>query len=134
MENINIFLFGFGLIFLILLSIIDYLTYNKKNGNIPAFLTTLFLITTFLLKQDMFILIIAGLFALLFTDFDIWGGIADVKVFIASGLLIDKNILLFTFITCGIAILIKWIALKKGMKQIPFIPVIAIAYVLVYFI
>lgn len=130
----NLLKFGIGIIFLILLSIIDYTTYNKKNGNIPASISTTFILISFFLSSDFFILVVSIILSLLFTDLDLWGGIADIKVFIASSLLIGTNILLFAFFVCFISIIYKWVSKKYKLKTMPFIPVISLAFIIVYFI
>lgn len=133
----NLIIWVCGIIFLSLLSLIDIFTYNKKNGYIPSILTTLFLILAFMLNfaESLFTGVFAGLLALLFTDLEFWGGIADFKVFIATGMLFNNffQCSLFAVIFTLIGLIYKFIALKilkNKNKQIPFIPVILIAFII----
>lgn len=126
--------------FLIILSILDFLTWNKKQGFIPSVFTTLFLVVALLLgmnnpTQTLFIGAFAGLISLLFTDLDLWGGVADLKIFIASAMLFPHIVgamtfalflTIFAFIIKG---LIVWkLTHGKDIKHIPFIPIILIAF------
>lgn len=126
--------------FLILLSILDFLTFNKKHGFIPSVLTTLFLIVALLLgignpTQTIFIGAFASLIALLFTDLDLWGGWADLKIFIAGAMAFPTLasagtfallLTIFAFVVKGFVV---W-KLNKGekIKNIPFIPIILLAF------
>ena len=121
------------------LAFIDYLTYNKKFGYIPSILTTSFLIISFLVgfHESIYSGILAGLIGLLLTDLDYWGGIADLKTFIASGMLFP-NLIQFS-IFAGVVTLIGLIykliwkkALKGKDENIPFIPVIFISFSITY--
>lgn len=124
-----------GLSFLILISIIDFKTYNKRNGYIPSILTTLFLIMSFMLNFPLCIFsgIFGALIGLLLTDLDYWGGIADFKVFVASSMLFNNfvQVSLFTGFVTLIGLFYKYILSKYTTKKyIPFIPVIMISYFL----
>jgi hypothetical protein len=126
--------------FLILISILDFLTYNKKHGLIPSVLTTMFLIVMFVLgagnpTQTLFIGVFAFLIALLFTDLDLWGGWADLKVFIAGAMALPTiaSVGTFALFLTIFAVVIKGVVvwkLNKGkkIKHIPFIPVILLAF------
>jgi len=134
--NLN---FIVGLCFLIVLSIIDFLTFSEKSkGYIPAILTTFFLILSILLvgEKSLLIGVVIGLIALFFAEQDLFGGIADLKILIASGILFPSMIsmLVFATIVSIVAVGIKaFVRLKttKGEKgRFPFIPVMLIAYVI----
>jgi hypothetical protein len=132
--------FFVGIGFLIVLSILDFLTYNKKHGFIPSAMTTLFLIVALLLGianpiQTLFIGAFAGLMSLLFTDLDLWGGVADLKIFIASAMLFPHIVgsVTFALILTILAFIIKSIVVWKLNKNqkigyIPFIPIILLAF------
>ena len=126
--------------FLIALSILDFLTYNKKHGFIPSVFTTLFLVVALLLGmgnpvQTLFIGAFAGLISLLFTDLDLWGGVADLKIFIASSMMFPNIVgavtfaLILTMLSFIIKLIVIW-KLKKSQKldYIPFIPIILLAF------
>ena len=132
-----------GVGFLIMLSIIDFLTFNKKKGYIPSVLTTSFLIVMFILggtATTIFFGILAGLLALLFTDLEMWGGIADYKVFVAGGMAFSliSNFLTFAVFVVVLSFIAKYIfasfVIKKKEKakdfRFPFIPIILLAYCL----
>lgn len=140
----NILTLGFVLILAV--AIIDFLTYNKKQGFIPASLTTSILIVMFVLALPKGIVafqigVFAFLISVLFTDLDLWGGWADFKVFIAGALafptLISASSFALALAFCSIVIkgFVVYYAKKKGIKQsksIPFIPVILLAYLLAW--
>lgn len=132
--------------FLILISILDFLTYNKKNGFIPSVLTTSFLIVMLVLGaqnpiQTLYLGAFAFLIALLFTDLDLWGGWADLKVFIAGAMAFPTLMsagtfaLLLTIFAVVVKGIVVFYAKRKGIKQpqsIPFVPVILLAYLLAW--
>lgn len=132
------FLLAIG--FLIVLSILDFLTYNKKQGYIPSVFTTLFLIVALLFGmnnpiQTLFLGAFAGLISLLFTDLDLWGGVADLKIFIASAMLFPHIVgaVSFALILTILAFIVKGLVVwklnqGKKIKHIPFIPIILLAF------
>lgn len=126
-----------GLSFLIVLSVLDFWTFNKEKGYIPAVLTTMFLIVSFLIGSHYYSITIAlgvlgALIGLLFTDLDLWDGIADYKIFIACSMLMPSmtNLLMFGLSLTIIAFLTKgyYRFVEKSERQIPFIPLILIAF------
>lgn len=127
-----------GLCFFIILSIIDFLTYNKKKGYIPSILTTLFLIAIFILNGvvGLYLGALASLIALAFTDMNLWAGISDFKIFIAGAMAFPTLLSMLTFavIVSIVAVAVKTILYFKVSKrkdwQFPFIPVMLIAYVI----
>lgn len=129
-----------GLSFLFLLSYIDIKTYNKKNGYIPSFITTLFLIMAYLINfpSCLFSGILAGLIGLLLTDLSTWGGIADFKSYVASAMLFSTilNVLYFSGFLVIFSLLSKiffYYFIKKDKNaQMPFIPVIFVSYFITY--
>lgn len=129
-----------ALIFLIVLSIFDFLTFNKKKGFIPSFLTTIFLIVMLILGglNGLFIGAVASLIALLFTDLELWGGIADFKIFIAGALAFPTlmSMLVYAVIVSIVAVAVKsiiYFKIAKGKNlRFPFIPVMLIAFVIAW--
>jgi len=142
-DNLN---FAIGIGFLIALSILDFWTFNKDKGFIPASLTTIFLIVTFILgsMKDPLLIIQAGiaglLFGILFTDLDLWGGFADLKIFIACSMLMPSflGIVYFALVLTIVSFVFKFLVKKLltgGREwQIPFIPVIMIAFAIASFL
>jgi len=129
-----------GLLFLIALSVIDFLTFNKRKGYIPASLTTLFLVGMFILGgfTGLYLGVLGCLIALLFTDLEMWGGIADFKIFVAGAMAFPT---LFSMISYAVIVSIVAVAVKsfiyfkitkKKEWKFPFIPVILIAYVVAW--
>lgn len=133
--NIN---FVFGLCFLIALSVIDFLTYNKKSGYIPAILTTIFLILAVIIagEKSIFIGIVISLIALFFAEQDLFGGIADLKILIASGILFPNlfSMLTFAVIVSVVAVAVKsfiyFKITKKRNWKFPFIPLMLISFII----
>lgn len=123
--------------FLIILSILDIFTYRRKKGFIPAILTTMFIIISFLLAgvTGLIVGIFASLIALALIDLDLFHGVADLKVFIACGITLPSFMMVacFGLGTTLIAFIYKYIITKKfkKMKEIPFIPAILLAYLLI---
>ena len=127
-----------GLAFLILIVIIDIKTHSKENGYIPSVITTLFLIMSLLHggKEVLFSGVVAGLIALLLTDLEFWGGIADFKVFIASGMLFPNifDMLIFAGVVTIVGFIFKSVMLhvkKDKDATIPFTPVMLFAFIVV---
>jgi len=116
-------------LFLLLISIVDITSYKKLKGYIPSILTTTFMIISFVLFKNIYSTILATLIGLLFTDFNLWKGQADLKVFIGIGmtLLTIQQIALFSALT---PILAMFISLWTTDKEIPFIPVMAGAWLI----
>ena len=130
-----------GLAFLIMLSFIDLKTFNKKGGFIPSIITTSFLIMALLVGgvESLYSGVLASLIALLLTDLEFWGGIADFKVFVASGLLFPHflEVTIFAGFVTTLGFMFKSIALKllkNDKAQIPFIPVILASFLITYMI
>ena len=125
-----------AVIFLAILSVWDIKTYKLPNGSIPAALTTLFLIVIFVLNQPLTIVSAIGglLFGLLLIDWDLFEGVADLKVFIALAMTTPTIMALgvFTVIMLVISLLIKFVIKKKfpHANEMPFIPVFFIAYLI----
>lgn len=109
------------------LSIVDYLTYDKKKGYIPSILTTTFLIIMFAITQDVFMGILAGLMGIALTDFNLWKGIADYKVYVAVGMSMINplNLLVFTLFMTMTGFILTYV-IKKVSKdtEMPYIPII----------
>lgn len=133
------YIFILGFCFMLAISIVDILTYNKKNGYIPAVLTTLFLIIALISggAPAIFIGVLASLIGLLLTDLDFWDGIADFKVFVGAGMLFPNflEMLYFagcmTFIAIIFRVIVKRIVKREDWK-IPFIPIITASFVVTH--
>lgn len=135
-----------GFVLILAVAIIDFLTYNKKHGFIPASLTTSILVVMFVLTIPKGIIAIqigvfAFLISLLFTDLDLWGGWADFKIFIAGALafptLMSAGTFALSLAFCSLAVkgFVVFYSKRKGLKRpqtIPFVPVILLAYLLAW--
>jgi hypothetical protein len=134
--------FYFGLIFLIVFSILDFLTFNKKSGYIPSLLTTVFLLISLILvgKSSMFLIFIMIAVALFFAEQEVFAGIADLKILVSSGILFPSlvSMLVYATIVSLVSFSVKYFILIKITKgkdwKFPFIPVMLIAYVLAWMI
>lgn len=128
-------LIGF-LVFLGIISVIDIWTFNKKDIGIPSIITTTFLFIAFIYNPSPQIAILAGIIGLALNEINLWKGLADIKVFIATSLYFTN--LLMPTILCVITVLLSFalsFVLEKLLKQnyklnIPFIPIIMIAFIL----
>lgn len=136
MQIINIAV----LLFLGILSIMDIRTFNRKHEGIPSILTSAFMIIIFLysffLGKDIALLvyvsILAGLFALLCYEMELFSGLADIKVLIACGMSLNViPFLFFILITSGVSVIyksfVKW-KFPDYLPDIPFIPVFLMSY------
>ena len=126
--------FMFGFVFLIVLTIIDFLTVWKKGGYIPSILTTMFLIISFIITGflGIYVALLCVLITLLFVDLELFDGIADFKIIIASGMLFPNifSMTIFMTLITILAVMFKSIFFKLNPKmKLPFIPVILVAYV-----
>lgn len=121
-----------AMIFLVILTILDIKTFDLENGFIPSALTTAFIIVSFILGGSVGIIsgIFAFLIGMLLADLEVYSGVADWKVVVACGLTMNSlvAVLIFGVGITILAVITKWL-LKKRIKQIPFIPVIMIAYI-----
>lgn len=120
-------------LFLLIISVIDITSYKKIKGYIPSIVTTTFLIVSFVLFRNVIAAILALLIGLLFTDLNLWKGQADLKVFIGIGMtfITLQQIALFSALT---PILAMFISMQTTDKEIPFIPIMAEAWLITLFI
>lgn len=122
-----------GVLFLLIISLIDLKTYDKINDGIPSAITTAFILIAFLVMQNIELLIIAGLVSWLIRDMGAFEGLADVKTFIATAILMGNKIDMFTFILLFFVLLvIMQIAIKKlnrTKKEMPCILVITLTFI-----
>ena len=124
-------------IFLVILSILDIKTFDLKEGYIPAFLTTSFLIIIFVIgtPKTIYSGMLAALLALLFIEMEVFHGVPDIKIFIAAGMTLPTmlNVLYFGAMMLAVGIIYKglilWRVTKGKNTEIPFIPAILIAYI-----
>jgi len=131
-----------AILFLIVLSVIDFLTYNKKKGYIPSVLTTLFLIVMLILggTTGLYFGVLGALIGWMFADFEGFGGIADWKILSACAMAFSSliNCLTFFVFVAVLSFITKYIfnsfVVKKKEKakdfRYPFIPVILLSYCL----
>jgi len=122
-----------GIVFLIVISILDLKTFHLKEGFIPAVLTTSFLIVAFMWAGTIGIYtgIFGALLSLLLVDFDLFHGVADVKVFVACSILLPSliSVAYFGAITSVIAVIYMLLARRiKGLKEIPFVPALLLSF------
>ena len=121
-------------IFLVLLSIIDVKTYRLKEGFIPAAFTTSFIIVAFIVSGVPALItgILGFLIGMLMVDLDLFHGVADWKVFAAASMTLPSIFMVSIYgaVTCAVAIIYKVLInkAKLDIKEIPFIPALAIAY------
>ena len=121
-----------AIVFLILLSLLDIKTFNLKEGYIPAVLTTSFMIITFTIAgiPGLITGVFSFLIGLLLIDLDLFHGVADWKIFIACGMTLPTifQVALFGGFVTFLALGYKLALSKTKLKEIPFIPVLLIAY------
>lgn len=135
MELYTAIKFTIPLVFFILLSIIDLKTYNRREGAIPSAITTTFIILAFILNPNPVSAIMGLLLGMLFVDLDVFGGVPDWKVIVAGSIVLGSIWHIFIFATAVLVIgliyklLLKW-RTRGAIKEIPFIPAIALAYLL----
>ena len=132
-----LFNFIIGLFFLVLLSVIDLKTINKRNGYIPSVLTTFFLIFAVLVGDlnSIYLGVLASVIALLLTDMMFWDGLADLKTFIAASMLFGNmiEVLIFAVLFGILGTIFKAAFLKIVKKKdaiVPLIPIMAVAFLL----
>ena len=132
-----------GLLFLVGLSIFDFYTFKKRKAMMPSVITTLFMIVAFIIGYSnvqiniLLALSFGVLLAIFMTDMELWAGYADFKIFVACSMLFMsmRTILWFALLVIVLAILAKGIinetniAKKLKLKYIPFIPIIAVAFI-----
>ena len=127
------------LFFLIALSIIDILTYNKKDGKgIPAILSTSLIIVAFILSPDYNLALISAFFGFLigmvFVDMDIFRGVADWKVVVGCSIVMPSilyvSIYGFLIAFIGIFVSFLWKKYIGQTDQIPYIPFLTLAYLI----
>jgi len=128
---------------LVFLSIIDLKTYNLSEGCIPSALTTMFILFTFLGKDDatvniIYLIILSALIGVLLLDLNTFHGLADLKIFIALGLTTNNiiGIIILTLILLIISIIyktiVKLIRERKGNlnNEIAYIPIMLVSYII----
>lgn len=135
----NLINFIILVVFLTVLSIVDLKTFNKRQGGIPAFFTTAFIILMLVLSgtEGIYYGILAGIFSLFFVDIGLFKGIPDIKVFAGIGATFHNLIpfLLFTgiMLVCGMVMqkaILKFTYIDKERGEMPYIPVMFLAYLI----
>lgn len=126
-------LFVISIIFLIILSFLDIKTFNLKEGYIPAVLTTSFMVVTFSIAgvSGLITGVFAFLIGLLLIDLDMFHGVADWKIFIACGMTLPSilHVAIFGGFVTVLAVGYKFLLTKTKLQEIPFIPVLLVAYI-----
>lgn len=119
-------------VFLIVLSIVDLRTFNLREGSIPSAITTTFMITSFVIALNPITAIVALLVALLAVDLDLFAGMPDLKCVVACGMVMPNLnlVIIFATLVAFLAIPYKLILKRTKHKEIPFIPVIMVAYLI----
>jgi len=123
--------YAFALIFLLILSVIDVKTFHEKDGFIPAYLTTIFMIIMFVLMGPSGI--VTGLFgcliALFYVDLDTFQGIPDVKIFVAMAMTMPSIFMVGVLgLICSCSLLMYKLSVGKGETKIPGIPFLLVSY------
>lgn len=116
-----------------ILSIIDFLTFDKSKGYIPSFIPTTFLLITFALTTSIGMAIISGIVGLILSELNLWKGLADYKVYVAVGMGFSNLIQLlgFTLIMVLIGTITSWLIKKYShSNEMPYIPIIMMAWCL----
>jgi len=125
--------FVISIIFLAVLSLLDIKTFNLKEGYIPAVLTTSFMIVTFSIAgvSGLITGVFAFLIGLLLIDLDMFHGVADWKIFIACGMTLPSilHVAIFGGFVTVLAVGYKLLLRKTKLQEIPFIPVLLVAYI-----
>lgn len=132
-------------LFLVVLSVIDYKTFNKEHGGIPSMVTSAFLVIVLFLTgpNGLYLGALAGLLALFLVDIGLIKGIPDIKVLIAIGMSLDNPIkmLVWVALTLLLGVIFSWatirlskslygVELAEGKTEIPYIPVMTISFLL----
>lgn len=125
------YIYFIPIVFLALLSILDIKTFHLKDGFIPSFITTTAIIVSFLLNQSAITFIFALLIAILLFDLEFYEGLPDIKCFLACGAILPNifYIVMFGAVLAGLGFIYKFVLKRMKFKEIPFIPVIGIAYI-----
>ena len=136
-TNLDIWIMA---IFLIIISVIDIKTYNKKHDGIPSYLTTLFIMLAVffhLINGTINYLPVVGMVAyligLFLIDTSYFEGLADLKIFIGICLLVGslEGLGIFTIVMLVVGLCYKFIY-KRTTKAntCPFIPSMFISYLI----
>lgn len=129
-----IFLFWIVLVFLILVSIIDW-----KFKAVPSvLLTSVIFLLIILNSQNLLYGISAFILAYMLIEFSYFDGVADLKVMVIIGLMISslQNFLIFSGLTVFYGIVYKSIYKIRNpkAKDTPFIPVFIFVYLTLYLV
>jgi len=119
------------MIFLVVLSILDIKTFDLEEGAFPSALTSGIVLICFILNPNPSIFILAVIIAIILLDMELYSGMADLKLFIASSLVMPSIYFVFLF-ACSMSVLAvpyKYIIKRyTNLDELPFIPIIAIGY------
>lgn len=121
-------------LFLVILSIWDLKTFNKKRGYIPSALTSGILVCAFLIQGEYAVYsgVLTALIGLVLIDFKEFSGLADYKVLVATGMMLPHVIVLpfCIFLLFNSAIVKLIVKYKTRLKEIPYIPVIWLSFLM----
>jgi len=127
-------LYFVNVIYLIFLSIYDVKTFDKPTGSIPAILTTGFIFLMFIFNPNPITFIGGVIMGMFFIDTNTFEGIPDWKVIVSSCLVFPNIYFILIFgalvTVIGAGYKFVWKKRHKDIKEIPFIPAIAIAFLL----
>lgn len=130
--------------FLVFVAILIFAVVDFRSSEIPSFATTTVILALLLIQPNNLIWgISAFVFGFLLYEFDFlggrfFGGIADIKVMTIIGLMISNLIEFATLMitTTGLSvifsIMIYYFNNKEMPKEIPFIPVLLLVYLIVW--
>lgn len=134
-QTIPLILLG---IFISIISIAtwwDIRTFNKKNGYIPGYLTTLALIVAIIFAgvDGIFVGILAFAVGYMFFELDLYRGEADLKLFTAICLILGlAGSIVFVFVLGLATWVTNYYLGKKGLKEVPYIPILVFAFIVTY--
>lgn len=127
-------LYFVNVIYLIFLSVYDFKTYDKPHGSIPAILTTGFIFLMFIFNPNPITFIAGIIMGMFFIDTNTFEGIPDWKVIVSSCLVFPNIYFVLIFgalvTAIGAGYKLVWKKRHPGIKEIPFIPAIAAAFIL----
>lgn len=123
-----------AIVFLIILSVFDILTFQKREGYIPAILTTSFILIILIAVGPsvsvVYLALIGFILGMAFVDIDMFSGIADWKIIVACVITLSNVgiVLIFGLLIAGLSLPYKYLLKKSKFEEIPFIPLILISY------
>jgi len=131
----------FGIVYLLILSIIDVATFKTQKANIPSIFTDLFIVLALIFsgQEAVYIALISAAIALFLYDLPYFNGMADVKVMVGASILLGSmlNFIQFLMAVMLFGFIYKTVALRiirKTDAVVPFLPTFLVSFVVVYWI